>query len=108
MQLTVTGHHVDVTPALRSYVEEKMERIMRHFDHVITTHVVLLVEKERHLAEANVNAKGTTLHATAEAPDMYAAIDFLIAKLDGQVRKFKEKLADHHRNGGALKDQSLK
>ncbi len=108
MQLTVTGHHVDVTPALRSYVEEKMGRIERHFDHVITTHVVLLVEKERHQAEANVNAKGVTLHAQAEAPDMYAAIDFLIAKLDSQVRKFKEKVTDHHRNGGALKQQALK
>ena len=108
MQLTVTGHHVDVTPALRNYVEEKMERIARHFDHVITTHVVLLVEKERHLAEAKLNAKGTTLHAEAEAPDMYAAIDFLTSKLDGQVRKFKEKVTDHHRNGGALKAQELK
>jgi len=108
MQLTISGLHIDVTDALRSYVSEKLERIERHFDNVTTINVVLQVEKERQMAEATINAKGTTLHADAEATDMYAAIDALMAKLDSQVRKHKEKTTDHHRNGGALKDQALK
>jgi putative sigma-54 modulation protein len=108
MQITISGQHIDVTPALRDYVAEKLERIERHFDNVTTTNVVLLVEKERHHAEATINAKGATLHANAEAEDMYAAIDALTSKLDSQVRKHKEKATDHHRNGGALKAQQLK
>jgi putative sigma-54 modulation protein len=108
MQLTISGLHIDVTDALRSYVSEKLERIERHFDNVTTINVVLQVEKERQMAEATINAKGATLHANAEATDMYAAIDALMGKLDSQVRKHKEKTTDHHRNGGALKDQALK
>ncbi len=105
MQLNISGQQVEITTALRDYVAEKLDRVQRHFDHVTTTNVVLQVEKTRHLAEATINAKGATLHANAEAADMYAAIDALAAKLDGQVRKHKEKTTDHHRNGGALKSQ---
>jgi putative sigma-54 modulation protein len=105
MQLTISGQHVDITDPLREYVAEKFERIIRHFDHVTNTNVVLRVEKNRHLAEATINGAGTALHADAEAVDMYAAIDALVGKLDHQVRRHKEKSRDHHRNGGALKDQ---
>ncbi len=108
MQLTISGQKIDVTPPLRDYVTEKMGRIHRHFDNVTMTKVVLQVEKERHLAEATINAKGAKLHANAEADNMYAAIDSLASKLDGQVRRHKEKSQDHHRNGGALKSQTLK
>jgi len=105
MQITITGQHLDITPALREYVSEKMSRISRHFDHVTTARVVLHVEKQRHLAEATMNASGATLHAGGEAADMYAAIDALINKLDRQVKKHKEKRSDHHQNDGALKEQ---
>lgn len=108
MQLTISGHQLDVSPALRDYASEKFERVARHFDHVITTHVVLHVQKNRHLAEATVSASGATLHATAQAADMYAAIDALVDKLDRQAVKQKEKRHDHHQQGGALKDQVLK
>ena len=107
MQITISGHQLDVTPALKQHIHEKMEKIERHFDHVTNTTVVLHVEKARHMAEATINTKGATLHANAEAEDMYAAIDGLFAKLDSQIRKHKEKLTDHHRNGGALKDQEV-
>ena len=96
MQLTVTGHHVDVTPSLRSYVEKKLERVTRHFDNVIDVHCVLTVEKLRQKAEATVHVSGCTIHADSTEPDMYAAIDMLIDKLDRLVRKHKEKLTDHH------------
>ena len=96
MQLTLTGHHIDITPALRSYVEKKLERILRHFDQVIDVHCVLTVEKLRHQAEATLAVSGGKLHADATDEDMYAAIDALTDKLDRLVKKRKEKLTDHH------------
>jgi len=100
MQITVTGHQLDVTEPLRNYVAEKIGRLERHFDHVTTGTVVLHVEKNRHKAEATIFAKGAALHAEAEDGDMYAAIDLLADKLDRQVLKHKEKLTDHYREGG--------
>lgn len=105
MQTTISGQHMDVTPALKDYVRSKMERIERHFDNVSSSNVVLHVEKSRHYAEGTLAAAGATLHANAQAEDMYAAIDAMVDKLDNQVRKQKGKNNDHHRNGGALKDQ---
>ncbi len=96
MQLNITGHHVEITPALRAYVTEKMQRLSRHFDHVISVNVILKVEKLEQLAESTVNAGGKMLFATDTATDMYAAIDGLIDKLDRQVRRLKERLRDHH------------
>lgn len=95
MQINLSGHHLDITPALRAYVETKLKRIERHFDHVITAHVVLSVEKERKKAEASIHVNRGNLFADAEHHDMYAAIDRLMDKLDRQVKKHKEKLADH-------------
>jgi putative sigma-54 modulation protein len=96
MQLSVTGHHVEVTPALRGYVEKKLERIARHFDHLIDVHCVLTVEKLRQKAEATIHVSGNAIHADATEPDMYAAIDALTDKLDRRIRKHKEKRHDHH------------
>ncbi|KAA9133422.1 ribosome-associated translation inhibitor RaiA [Marinihelvus fidelis] len=96
MQLTITGHHVEVTPALRAYVTEKMQRLSRHFDKVVTVDVILNVEKHTQLAEATVNAGGRTLFANDNADDMYAAIDGLADKIDRQVRRLKDRLRDHH------------
>lgn len=102
MQLNLSGHHVEVTPALRDYVSNKLERLERHFDHVTNAHVVLSVEKLRQKAEANIHVAGGNLFADATANDMYAAIDMLADKLDRQIRRHKEKLTDHHRaQGGA-------
>jgi putative sigma-54 modulation protein len=96
MQLSVTGHHVEVTPALREYVEKKLERIVRHFDRVIDVHCVLTVEKLRQKAEATLHVSGRSIHADATEPNMYAAIDILTDKLDRCVRKHKDKSTDHH------------
>jgi putative sigma-54 modulation protein len=95
MQLTLTGHHIDVTPALRGYVEKKLDRVLRHFDQVIDVHCVLTVEKLEHKAEATLGVSGAVLHADAIDGDMYAAIDALADKLDRRVRKHKEKQGDH-------------
>jgi len=96
MQLNVSGHHVEVTDALRGYVESKLEKIVRHFDLVSAVHCILTVEKLRHKAEATVNVNGGKIYADSTEEDMYAAIDGLVDKLDRQVRKYKEKLVDHH------------
>ena len=102
MQINLTGHHVELTPPLREYVNSKMERLERHFDHVTDIHVVLSVEKLRHKAEATLHVSGGTLFADAVQEDMYAAIDSLTDKLDRQVKKHKEKLTDHHRSEGSI------
>ena len=95
MQLTLTGHHIDVTAALRDYVEKKLDRVMRHFNQVIDVHCVLTVEKLQHRAEATLGVSGAVIHADSIDGDMYAAIDALADKLDRRVRKHKEKLSDH-------------
>jgi putative sigma-54 modulation protein len=96
MQLNLTGHHVDVTPAMRDYVEEKLQKLERHFDHVTGIHCILTVEKLRHKAEAKVSLSGGSLFADAVEDDMYAAVDSLVDKLDRQIIRHKEKITDHH------------
>jgi len=96
MQLNVSGHHIEVTESLRGYVQSKIEKIERHFDLVSDVHCILTVEKLRHKAEATVKVSGSSIYADAIEEDMYAAIDGLVDKLDRRVRKYKEKLVDHH------------
>ncbi len=91
MQITVSGHHVDVTPALRDYVNNKLGKLQRHFDNITNTDVTLSVEKLIQKAEATVHVAGADLFATCESEDMYAAIDSLTDKLDRQLIKHKEK-----------------
>jgi putative sigma-54 modulation protein len=105
MQLNLSGHHIDVTPALRTYVTTKIERLERYFDNVTNIHVVLSVEKLSQKAEATLHVSGATLFANAEHEDMYAAIDALADKLDRQIKKHKEKMKDHHQASGGVKVQ---
>lgn len=95
MQIDITGHHVDITPALRNYVHAKLERLERHFDHLTGMHVVLTVTKLEHRAEATLQVNHGKLFADAVDSDMYAAIDALSDKLTRQVTKHKEKLTNH-------------
>ncbi len=95
MQLTITGHHLEITTALKAYVENKLERLQRHFDQITTTHVILTVEKMVQRAEANIHIAGGDLFAHAESEDMYAAIDALADKLDRQLIKHKQKHRGH-------------
>ncbi|HPE79801.1 MAG: ribosome-associated translation inhibitor RaiA [Chromatiaceae bacterium] len=99
MQVNLTGHHVDITDALRAYVDEKIARLERHFDHVTNVHVILSVEKLEKKAEATVHVAGADVFADAVHQDMYAAIDSLVDKLDRQVIRHKEKVKSHRGNG---------
>lgn len=99
MQISVTGHHLDVTDSMRNYVEEKFARLERHFDHVTNVHVILSLEKVNKKAEATVHVAGADVFADSLNEDMYAAIDSLVDKLDRQVIRHKEKMKSHRGAG---------
>lgn len=102
MNLQLTGHHVEITPAIRDYVLAKLERINRHFEQVITVNVILSVQKLDQKIEATVHLSGKDIHVTCHDADMYAAIDGLVDKLDRQIIKHKDKF-EEGRRGGAPK-----
>ena len=91
MNLIIHGHHLEVTPALRGYVQGKMQRIRRHFDHVIDADVLLTVDKLVQRAEVTLRVRGDSLHAESLNSDLYAAIDALVDKLDRQVLRHKDR-----------------
>ncbi len=91
MQLTVSGHHIDITDALRQHVSDKFQKLQRHIDHITNIEVTLTVEKQIHKAEANLHISGADLFASSESNDMYSGIDNLAEKLDRQIIKHKEK-----------------
>ena len=97
MNLQISGHHLEITPALRDYVSGKLERVTRHFDHVIDVSAILSVEKLKQKAEVTVHLSGKDVHVESVEEDLYAAIDVLADKLDRQIQKHKQKLQDHHR-----------
>jgi putative sigma-54 modulation protein len=99
MQISLSGHHVEITDSLRNYVNEKIEKLDRHFDQALDIHVILTVEKLRHKAEATLHVSGSSLHADDVQADMYAAIDGLVDKLDRQGIKHKEKIKNHRIKG---------
>jgi putative sigma-54 modulation protein len=105
MNLNISGHHLEVTPAIRDYVAGKLERIKRHFDQVIDASVIMQVEKLIHKVEVKLHVRGKDFHAHAEDGNMYAAIDMMTDRLDRQIVKHKEKNADHHPEAGGLKHQ---
>ncbi|TAK48252.1 MAG: ribosome-associated translation inhibitor RaiA [Betaproteobacteria bacterium] len=91
MNLNVSGHQLEVTPAIRKYVNSKLERVKRHFDHLIDAHVILSVAKLKQKAEVTLHVRGKDIHCQCEDEDLYAAIDLLIDKLDRQVLKYKNR-----------------
>jgi putative sigma-54 modulation protein len=101
MNITITGHHVEVTPALRDYVNEKLEKVHKRFANITSAHVTLTVAKKfQQKAEATLHLAKSEIYANCEAEDMYAAIDLLTDKLERQVVKHKEKMQNH--DGGDL------
>ncbi len=95
MQLNISGHHLDITPALRQHSNEKLSKIKHHFDQVIDVNMILEVQKDVQMAEATIHLRGADLFAKAQSSDMYVSIDQLINKLDSQIIKHKEKLHSH-------------
>lgn len=91
MQVNISGQHVEVTEALRTYIGEKLARLERHYDRITNVQVILKVEKLEQKIEATLQIPGGEVVANAEHEDMYAAIDLLTDKLDRQLKKHKEK-----------------
>lgn len=106
MNLQLTGHHLEITPAIRDYVTGKFGKIKRHFDNVIDVNIILSVEKLKQKAEATVHISGKDVFVECEDENLYAAIDALVDKLDRQVLKHKEKLSArrHDETGNVTAD----
>jgi putative sigma-54 modulation protein len=112
MNLNISGHHLDVTPALRDYVVTKLDRVTRHFDQVVDINVLLSVEKlrekdKRQKAEVTLHVKGRDIFVEHAHEDLYAAIDQLMDKLDRQVVRHKDRVQDHHHAASKRMDIGL-
>ena len=107
MNLHLTGHHVQITPAIRDYIANKLQRITNHFDHVIDVNVVISVEKLNQKIEASVRVRGKDIFCESIDSDMYAAIDSLADKLDRAIVRHKEKSLGHRHDGESIKRQDL-
>lgn len=97
MEIQLTAKHLKVTPTIREYVEQKMEKAQKYFDHIIWGQAFLSVEKRSHNAEFLVHAPGQTFRALATAADLYSAVDLASDKIDGQIKKFKERVKKKHK-----------
>jgi putative sigma-54 modulation protein len=106
MNLNLTSHHMEITPAIRDYVVAKLDRVVRHFDHVIDVNVVMSVDKLQQKIEADLHTRGKDIHAEAIDADLYAAIDALADKLDRQVLKHKEKREERRRDASNAKREN--
>lgn len=104
MRIETHGQQIEVTAALRDYVEARLQRLARHFDHPFDVRTQLSLDKPDHRAEATINLAGKTLHADASGTDMYAAIDLLADKLDRLLLKHKTRMSDHHRGENPVRD----
>ena len=96
MQIHFTGRNIDLTPALKSFTEEKMERLATRHNTITSLHVTFHIENLDHIAEATAHVYGTEMHASAKSEDMYVAIDMLADKMLTQLNKHKDKMTDHH------------
>jgi putative sigma-54 modulation protein len=95
MNIHFTGRNIEVTPALKTFATEKLEKLQRRFDQISTIHVIFYLDHREHVTEATVHINGADIHALARSEDMYHAIEELANKLLTQVTKHKEKLTDH-------------
>ena len=95
MQINFTGHHVDITNPLKEFTQEKLEKLTRHFDKILSIDIIFEVEKLRQIAKASVHVPGKTVHADSEAEDMYKAIDALVHKLDRQLKDHRKQQTSH-------------
>ena len=105
MNTQITGRHMEMTEALKSYIQFGLDKLTTHFDRVIEADVVLDVEKRRHIAEINLHANGVRIHGKEESPDMYSSVDAVLAKLEKQIKKHKERINRHQpRTSRELRD----
>ncbi len=97
MEIHLTTRHFKVTPAIRAYVRQKVEKAQKYFDHIVWAEVVAFIEKRTHKCEIVLHAARQTFRSLASAGDLYSAVDLASDKIDAQLKKYKERLKDHHR-----------
>jgi len=95
MQITITGRNVEITPAIRKYAEEKLGKMQRYLDNITDAHIVLSLQKYLHIAEVTLRVEGLTIRAEERSPDMYSSLDLVVDKIEGQLRRYKEKIVTH-------------
>ncbi len=100
MNIIVNGRHLEVTPALKSYAEEKLMKFDRYLSNITEAIVTLTVEKYRHKAEVLIKANGMLIQAEGVTGEIYSSIDEVVEKLEKQVKKYKEKLVSHRKGEG--------
>ncbi len=97
MQIHITGRRIRLSPPLRAYVEQKLQKAQKYFNHIIWAQVMLSVEKKAQQAEIVVHAARHTFRALARGLDLYSAVDLASDKIDAQLKKYKERLRNHHK-----------
>ncbi|HWU38674.1 MAG TPA: ribosome-associated translation inhibitor RaiA [Candidatus Acidoferrum sp.] len=100
MQLSVKGRNLEITPAIRAYAEEKLSRLTRYLESIVTMHVVLSVDKHRQIAEVTLRVRDLTIRAEEESDDLYSSIDLVVEKLERQILRYKERIMAHATRGG--------
>ena len=105
MNLNITGRHLEITPAIQEYIENKFIKIKNHFNDVIDVKFILSVEKLNSIVDATIHLPHLNINAKSIDEDMYKAIDLAISKIDRQVIKYKEKHKDHHQSDGSIKNK---
>ncbi len=103
MQITITARHFELTKAIRDYVENSCLKLKKYFDHIITVHAILALENNRNICELSLHAAKYSLQSEAEEMDMYLSIDTAVDKMEGQIKKLKDRITDHQKR--ALKEQ---
>lgn len=106
--LVITGHHLEITEALRDFIGKKFKKLERHFDHITQSHVFMSVDQGEHTVEAKLHIPNHEIFAQQKSTDMYEAIDLLVGKLDRQLIKQKEKMKNHHphpKNAMSFRDE---
>ena len=96
MNITTTARHFEASPELIEHIGERIGRLKRYFDHILNVHVIMDVQKFRHIAEVNVHVNGHDFTAKEESEDMYGSIDLSAKSLERQIKKFKGKILDTH------------
>jgi putative sigma-54 modulation protein len=105
MQLSVKGRNLEVTDALRSYAEEKLRRLTKYFENIVTANVVLALEKHRQIAEVTLRVRDLTIRAEESTEDLYSSIDLVVEKLERQILRYKERIATHATRGASREER---
>jgi len=99
MHLSVKGRNLEITPAIRAYAQEKLSRLTRYLENIVTMHVVLSVAKHRQIAEVTLHVRDLTIRAEEESGDLYSSIDLVAEKLERQILRYKERIMTHGARG---------